>query len=401
MGGLSIFVFLSGLLLAVLSAASITQFKPSLIVSVSDDFAEYPSLETTPIKTSFCRVSLEGVSQTKNSLEVLPSDIFLTIMQFFDYRLAGNLCQTSKTLHRKVNSALDMIINQMKIMKVERVGISRKDHFIVFLHFIPLFKESFPGLINHTISIIDFICCALVAFLISSETREDKVTNSVIEPTCTRYAELRDKFSRLDFFRRFISVYPLTLLPDIFRAPSYVNTFFFRVFNFAAVPYALEIISFINQHSKLIIGNSFYQKAVTLFPLGASMSYLDQRFLDNLIKFATAQELVNVQIGCYHLLHDLIIKGGSYNSEIFKRKECVSVKIDCQTNLSFYSAALFYGLKHGNIPVIRGLLNDFPNNEFFDFSANELDKLRNISDLNDLITKLGGNSAKIINFLSS
>lgn len=121
-----------------ISTAEIPHSNPSVIVSESDNFT-FPEYPPSQLLSSFKMEVSETVPGT--SLERLPNDSFYYMIPYLDYKSAAKLSQTSKTLYNSVNVSIDWILKQVSIMQCE-IRFNRKDHFIISLHLVQLFKES-------------------------------------------------------------------------------------------------------------------------------------------------------------------------------------------------------------------------------------------------------------------
>lgn len=397
MENLSILIILYSAFILFVSSAEIPKFTPSLIVSKSDPFPEYPLLHEH-LHKSLPRHDFES-TLTPEKFDCNHDDTFLSILEFLNYKTIALLSLTSKAFYKKVNTVIDEIFGRMGI-KSCGIDLSRKDNFIVAFPLVSLFQQSFPGLIDREKEIFDFISCCLIALIVSAEIKFE--SNLCVEPACPRYKELKTIFMESNFVRMNIDNVPLWIFPTIFRNPQNLMYYFLRIFRYVATPNALSVFPLLHQKLGIIKNRLYNDISILLYVLALSMASKDQRFLDNLIISATPQELLTARSGYRHLLHELITKDGTYNSDIFKISNLGSVKIDKETGLSFYSAAIFYALKHHNISVIKGLLNDFPNEAFVEFRADKLEILRNFTDLSGFIEKFSGFDEHnlIMNFLT-
>ena len=389
-----LYVFLS-----VISTAEIAQFTPAVIVSSSENFPEYSLLsllKNKPVPASLSRHEMEASNLTpKATLERLPDDTFYTIIRYLDYKSVAKLCVSSKSLYNTVNLALDTIFKKLSVKECG-IRFSRKDHFIMALHLANLFEKSYPGLSKYSITTMDFISLALVALIVSPENRSEDKT--VIESSDARYVELKKVFMDIDYIKTVVNVYPGSMFPGIFRSPHLLSLYLFKIVNKAAIPITLETLHWLQERPKLIKNQLFKLKELPLFSVAVSMAVLDQRPFNNMVRSTDPASLIISPVGCHHLLHALIIRQGSYNSDIFKRPELGQVRIDGEINLPFYSAALLYAIKFRNISVIRGLLADFSPEQFHPFSVDRINFLKTLQDYDNIFDLLNESVVSIKNY---
>ena len=382
--------------LSVVSTAEIAQFTPAVIVSDSENFPVYshsPLLKNKHAPASLSRREMEVSNLTpKTTLERLPDDTFYTIIRYLDYKSVAKLCIMSKSLYNTVNLALDTIFKKLSVTECG-IRFSRKDHFIMALHLAHLYENSYPGLSKYNITTIDFISLAFVALIVSPENRSEDKT--VIESTDASYVELKKIFMELDYIKKNVNVYPGNIFPGIFRSPNLLSMYLFKIVNMAAIPITLETLYWLQERPKLIKNQLYKPKELPLFSVAVSMAVLDQRPFTNMVRSTDPASLVSAPIGCHHLLHALIIRQGTYDSEIFKRPELGQVRIDCETRLPFYSAALLFAIKFRNISVIRGLLADFSPEQFHPFSVHKIDFVQTLPDYNNIFDLLDNSIVSI------
>lgn len=388
---LSILMTLSTFILNV-SAADSYNYESPLIVSKFETIPKYPLLETRPNCTNFNYLSFNvDVNIKLSQLEGLLDELFLVIFQYLDYSAALKLSEVSKTKHRRVIWGLCKIYDLSPIRKFE-ITFNRNELFILNLPFHVLFNHSYPGLSSIHLGSIDYLTLILISLLISSENSS--------ESSCYYFKVLKKFFMNIEFIKKIINAYPNNIFPDIFKCPGYLKTYLYNILNYGTIPYSLQILALIEQKPDLIKNSNYKQSSLVLSNLGVCMAKEDKRFLYNYLSTFNPEAMVNARFGCYHILHELIIRNGTYCSEIFKRNELVSIRNDVQTGLPFYSSALFYALKYQNVSMILGLLQDFPNRTFEEVSVDKLDYLRNVSDFDELFKNLGNCVLKIRNFLS-
>lgn len=354
-----------------ISAAEIeisSQFRALCIIPIGMEVPDYSPVEVDTEKKLQISADLE-FTESKSFFEKFPSEIITRSISFFDFKQAVKIFRSSKYLQYETEKALKCINNEQG--GFDLTGLTRKDQLIVTLHLLPVFNTAFPGLIGRKMTAADLVCLNLLAFIFSADLKVEKKVQ--IFRALPGFIALQEALSAMDFISKYSTNMnnPVTSI----LKPGLFSSFLLSVVKSEKIPYTLEAIKILRNYDGPVLNNEFNAKGIVLNLFAVEMAAKDQRFFNNHLKSTPATDLVSDKIGKRHIIHELIVKKGEFNAEIFSRPDLAFVPFDSETNLSFYKAALVYSIKYENLSCLKGFLG-FSNDHFPAFNENKLDSLR-------------------------
>lgn len=308
---------------------------------------------------------------TISDQECLTDSNFLPIY----LRLPESLLEFLKTFlddsDRKnlISSSLVCFKNYYNINNLNGLSLNDQSIFLASL-FNKIFFISYPGLRNREIYPADRICLIMLACVVSGEC---KIKYNKIEYLDSQViSHLKKAFLSLDIFKRKPLLESHTL-DSIFSTVSSFSSFLLAVQKNHTISYTLEAISRLLKLPK--ITNKLYnlkQMPLTRFYISSFGISKDQTIFNNHLNNFSHDQLVKCQIGRLHVLHLIISNGGIYCADLYGLPEISQVALDAQTKLSFYSATLFYAIKHKNYSILKGIL-EVADDKFIEFDPNKID----------------------------